>query len=79
MIKLGGDSFDLEELLKLNSLPDIIVLEEHDSFYLRAAEFNSYSDATDVLYRAMRPTLAAALPAWIVLSFSAADYLLPAF
>lgn len=51
MIELGGDIFDLKELLRLNSLPGFSVVEENDRFYLRAAEFNSSSDASDVLNR----------------------------
>jgi hypothetical protein len=51
MVELGGDTFDLRELLRLNSLPDLIVVEENDRFYLKAAEFNSYSDASEVLNR----------------------------
>lgn len=51
MIELGGDTFDLKELLRLNSFPDISVVEENDRFYLKAAEYNSYSDASDVLNR----------------------------
>lgn len=51
MIELGGDTFDLRELLRLNSLPDLSVVEENERFYLKAAEFNSYSDASHVLNR----------------------------
>ena len=51
MIEVGGEKFDLQELLRLNSLSDLSIEEENGRFYLRAAEFNSYSDAHDVLNR----------------------------
>ena len=51
MIELEGERFDIRELLSLNSSSDINITEENGRFYLRADEFDSYSEARDVLNR----------------------------
>jgi hypothetical protein len=51
MIELGGERFDLRELLRLNSLPDMSVAEENGRFYMRAADFNSCTTPRQVLDR----------------------------
>jgi hypothetical protein len=51
IIELHGERFDLQELLRLNSIPNLQIEEKNGRFYLRAAEFNSYSNASDVLNR----------------------------
>jgi len=51
MIEIDGERFDLQELLRLNTLPDISITEENGRYYLRADEFNSYTEARDVLNR----------------------------
>lgn len=53
IIELGGERFDLRELLRLNSSPDLCFAEEDGRFYLRAEEFNSYTDAGEVLNRGL--------------------------
>lgn len=56
MIELGGERFDLQELLRIKSLPDIQVVEEDGRFYLTGSVFNSFIEARDVLNHA-RQTL----------------------
>ncbi|HXQ72429.1 MAG TPA: hypothetical protein VN844_18175 [Pyrinomonadaceae bacterium] len=56
MIELGGERFDLQELIRIKSLPDIQVLEEDGRFYLTGSDFNSFIEARDVLTHA-RDTL----------------------
>lgn len=51
MIELGGERFDLHELLRLNSSPGLSFTEEDGRFYLRADEFDSCADAGEVLNR----------------------------
>lgn len=53
IIELGGERFDLQELLRLRSPSNVEVFEEADRFYLRAAEFRSYTEARAVLDRAI--------------------------
>jgi len=52
IIELGGERFDLQELLRLRSPSNIEVFEEADRFYLRSPEFKSYTEARAVLDRA---------------------------
>lgn len=51
MIELDGERFDLQELLRLNSLQGISITDESGRFYLRWDEFNSCTEARDVLDR----------------------------
>jgi hypothetical protein len=51
MIELDGERFDLQELLKLNSLQGISITDESGRFYLRTDDFNSCTEARDVLDR----------------------------
>lgn len=52
MIELGGERFDLQELLRIKSLPDTEVREEDGRFYLTGSVFNSFIEARDVLNHA---------------------------
>jgi hypothetical protein len=51
MIEIDGDKFDLQELLRLNSVSGISITEEDSRYYLRSDEFNAYTKARDVLNR----------------------------
>jgi len=54
LVRLKGDSFDLQELPTLFVFPEATVIEENGVYYLKSANFNSLIDAGDVLEDARR-------------------------
>jgi hypothetical protein len=67
LVKLKGEELDLRDLPALLRSPDLSVIEEDGSYYLTSAEFNSLTDAGDVLRRAKRliPLLNGAAKLWL--------------
>jgi hypothetical protein len=54
LVRLEGNMFDLQELPVLFSSPKATVLEEDGNYYLKSTDFNSLTDAGDVLATANR-------------------------
>lgn len=54
LVQLSGHKFDLEELPKLFSSPDLEVVEDKGKYYLKSSEFNSLTDASKVRTKAKK-------------------------
>lgn len=52
LVPLEGHKFDLEELPRWFTSPDLEVIEEEGNYYLKSNEFNSFSESSEVRERA---------------------------
>jgi len=56
LVRLKGEKFDLQDLPVLLTSPEVTVIEEDGKYYLKSEDFNSLTDAGDVL-AASKPIL----------------------